>query len=73
MTPKTPRGWRMVSQSMPGAMSSRASPIMRVGMPQADAEQVESLSGPFGNSTNQNKVSGSIKTDVISRPGDRLP
>ena len=31
------------------------------------------ISGPFGNSTRQNRVSGSVQTDAISRPGDRLP
>jgi NADH-quinone oxidoreductase subunit B len=51
----------------------RAEDPASVGMPKADAEEIASISGPFGNSTNQNKVSGSILTDVISRPGDRLP
>ncbi len=51
----------------------RAEDPLKVGMPQVDAEEITSISGPFGNSTRQNKVSGSVQTDVISRPGDRLP
>jgi hypothetical protein len=34
---------------------------------------VSSLTGPFGNSTKQNRVSGLDHTDAISRPGDRIP
>lgn len=51
----------------------RAEDPLKVGLPQANPEEIASISGPFGNSTRQNKVSGSVQTDVISRPGDRLP
>jgi hypothetical protein len=35
MTATTPTGWRIISSSMPDAMSSRLLPIMREGMPVA--------------------------------------
>jgi hypothetical protein len=44
-----------------------------VALPNADAEEITSITGPFGNSTRQNKVSGLDRTDAISRPGDRIP
>ena len=37
MPTHTPSGWRMVSQSMPRAMFSSASPISSDGMPQANS------------------------------------
>jgi NADH-quinone oxidoreductase subunit B len=51
----------------------RAEDPTRVAMPRAGDEEVASLSGPFGNSTKQNRVSGLDRTDAISRPGDRIP
>jgi hypothetical protein len=51
----------------------RAEDPTAVAKPRADAEEIASISGPFGNSTGQNKVSGLVQTDAISRPGDRLP
>jgi len=44
-----------------------------VGRPKASAEDIAALSGPFGNSTRQNRVSGLVETDRMSRPDDRLP
>jgi NADH-quinone oxidoreductase subunit B len=51
----------------------RAEDPAAVAKPRADEEEIADLSGPFGNSTAQNKVSGASRTDVISRPKDRLP
>jgi NADH-quinone oxidoreductase subunit B len=45
----------------------------RVGRPEADDEEVAALSGPFGNSTNQNRPGGLIHTLPENRPGDRVP
>jgi NADH-quinone oxidoreductase subunit B len=51
----------------------RAEDPADVGKPRADAEEIASVSGPFGNSTQQNRVSGLVRTDAINRPGDRIP
>jgi len=51
----------------------RAEDPADVAKPRADAEEIASLSGPFGNSTKQNRVSGLVQTDAINRPDDRLP
>jgi NADH-quinone oxidoreductase subunit B len=45
----------------------------RVGRPHAGEEEVRALSGPFGNSTNQNRPSGLVHTLPENRPGDRVP
>ena len=44
-----------------------------VAQARADDLEIAALSGPFGNSTKQNRVSGLVRTDAISRPGDRIP
>jgi NADH-quinone oxidoreductase subunit B len=51
----------------------RAEDPAAVARPRADEEEVASLSGPFGNSTQQNRVSGLVQSDATDRPGDRLP
>ena len=51
----------------------RAEDPERAGVAAATAEQVAGLTGPFGNSTKQNRVSGLVQTDRTDRPGDRLP
>lgn len=51
----------------------RAEDPAAVAKPEADDEEITAISGPFGNSTRQNKVGGLVKTDVIHRPDDRLP
>lgn len=51
----------------------RAEDPAAVAKPNADANEIASISGPFGNSTRQNRVSGLVQTDAINRPGDRLP
>ena len=44
-----------------------------MAQPKANEEEIGSLTGPFGNSTQQNRVSGLDPKDAISRPGDRRP
>jgi NADH-quinone oxidoreductase subunit B len=51
----------------------RAEDPLAAGRPRAAAEEVEALSGPFGNSTRQNRVSGFVPADVVERPDDRKP
>ena len=51
----------------------RAEDPLRAGIPQATAEEVAGLTGPFGNSTRQNRVSGLVRTDRSARPDDRQP
>lgn len=43
------------------------------GRPNADDTEVADLTGPFGNSTQQNQVSGLVTTSAVGRPDDRLP
>jgi NADH-quinone oxidoreductase subunit B len=45
----------------------------KVGKPELGEEEVLALSGPFGNSTNQNRPSGLVHTFPRNRPGDRAP
>ena len=52
---------------------NRAEDPNAVGRPQASEEELVGLTGPFGNSTQQNRVSGLVQTDRIARPLDRLP
>jgi NADH-quinone oxidoreductase subunit B len=51
----------------------RAEDPTLVAQPEASELEIAAISGPFGNSTKQNRGSGLDKTDAISRPGDRLP
>ncbi len=51
----------------------RAEDPLAAGRPHADDEEVADLSGPFGNSTHQNRVSGLVETAAVARPDDRLP
>jgi len=51
----------------------RAEDPTTVAQARADDIEIAALSGPFGNSTKQNRVSGLVRTDAISRPGDRIP
>lgn len=43
------------------------------GRPRAGAIEVAGLTGPFGNSTSQNRVAGILYTDAPGRPSDRSP
>jgi len=45
----------------------------RVGLPNLPADVVAEITVPFGNSTNQNKVSGLLPTGAVARPTDRQP
>jgi NADH-quinone oxidoreductase subunit B len=60
-------------ESLAAHEALRAEDPLRAGLPAASAEDVAALSGPFGNSTKQNRVSGLVATDRIQRPDDRLP
>jgi NADH-quinone oxidoreductase subunit B len=51
----------------------RAEDPLQAGNPEANAGEVAGLTGPFGNSTRQNRVSGLVRTDRTDRPGDRIP
>jgi NADH-quinone oxidoreductase subunit B len=51
----------------------RAEDPLAAGRPRADDLEVKGLTGPFGNSTRQNRVSGLVRTDRPDRPGDRRP
>ena len=51
----------------------RAEDPLQAGNPEASAAEVVGLTGPFGNSTKQNRVSGLVRTDRPDRPGDRIP
>jgi NADH-quinone oxidoreductase subunit B len=46
---------------------------LAAGLPKATEEQIRGLTGPFGNSTRQNRVSGLVHTDRPDRPEDRVP
>ncbi len=43
------------------------------GVPALPAEVIDAMTGPFGNSTNQNRVSGLVSSGAIVRPTDRRP
>ncbi|MGD2069806.1 MAG: NADH-quinone oxidoreductase subunit NuoB [Gemmatimonadota bacterium] len=51
----------------------RAEDPARAGVARASEEEVLGLTGPFGNSTRQNRVSGLVQSDKMDRPEDRLP
>src|SRR5687767_4440348 len=56
-----------------GNESLRAEDPLAVGRANLDADTIEAITGPFGNSTKQNRVSGLISTAALTRPHDRLP
>ncbi|MDE2654400.1 MAG: NADH-quinone oxidoreductase subunit B [Gemmatimonadetes bacterium] len=71
-------GLMMVQEKIRGESLSRhgelrAEDPLAVGRPRADEQEVADLTGPFGNSTHQNRVSGLVETGAIGRPEDRLP
>jgi NADH-quinone oxidoreductase subunit B len=51
----------------------RAEDAARVGLPNLSADVINELAVPYGNSTQQNRVSGLISTTAIARPTDRQP
>ena len=62
---------RQESLSEHGAL--RAEDPAAAARARADADEVLALSGPFGNSTRQNRVSGPVGSDASDRPDDRIP
>ncbi|MBI4520313.1 MAG: NADH-quinone oxidoreductase subunit NuoB [Gemmatimonadetes bacterium] len=60
-------------ESMPARRELRAEDPERAGRPQQGPTEIAALSGPFGNSTKQNRVSGLVPTDRVERPDDRIP
>ena len=53
--------------------SLRAEDPAAVARARADADEVLALSGPFGNSTRQNRVGGPLGSSASDRPDDRIP
>ena len=51
----------------------RAEDPSLVGRPRADAEEVEALAGPFGNSTQQEQLTSLAQTTRPERSEDLLP
>jgi NADH-quinone oxidoreductase subunit B len=51
----------------------RAEDAARVGLPNLPADVINEIAVPYGNSTQQNRVSGLISTTAIARPTDRQP
>ena len=51
----------------------RAEDPLAAGRPRAGDQEVADLTGPFGNSTHQNRVSGLVDSHAVSRSEDRLP
>jgi NADH-quinone oxidoreductase subunit B len=45
----------------------------RIGRPNLSPEVIDAITGPFGNSTKQNRVSGLEGTRALERPRDRKP
>lgn len=45
----------------------------RVGLPNLPADVINQVAVPYGNSTQQNRVSGLLSTTAIARPTDRQP
>ena len=51
----------------------RAENPASVGKANVPPEVIEAITGPFGNSTKQNRVSGLVSSAALTRPTDRLP
>jgi NADH-quinone oxidoreductase subunit B len=45
----------------------------RVGKPNLPPDVIDEVALPFGNSTQQNRVSGLVPTTAVTRPADRVP
>ncbi len=52
---------------------NRAEDPLAAGLPRATENEIKGLTGPFGNSTRQNRASGMVQTDRTDRPDDRIP
>ena len=44
-----------------------------IGRPNLPPDVIDAITGPFGNSTKQNRVSGLVPTRALERPRDRKP
>ncbi len=68
-------GLLMIQEKIKGESLSNPSPRDEaqgaVGLPNLPPETIELVSQPFGNSTNQNRVSGLAPTSALKRPRDR--
>lgn len=53
--------------------SLRAEDEASVGRANMSADVIDAITGPFGNSTKQNRVSGLVSTAALIRPRDRQP
>jgi NADH-quinone oxidoreductase subunit B len=45
----------------------------RVGKPNLPPDVIDEVALPFGNSTQQNRLSGLVSTTAVARPSDRVP
>jgi len=60
-------------ESLRETAALRAEDPERAGKANLPPEMIEQISGPFGNSTKQNRVSGLVATGALARPIDRQP
>ncbi|MDE2975237.1 MAG: NADH-quinone oxidoreductase subunit NuoB [Gemmatimonadota bacterium] len=60
-------------ESLANHAALRAEDPLAAGRPRAGDREVADLTGPFGNSTRQNRVSGLVETGAVGRAEDRLP
>jgi NADH-quinone oxidoreductase subunit B len=51
----------------------RQEDAFRTGKPNLPPEIIDQVALPYGNSTQQNRVSGMVSTTAVSRPADRVP
>ncbi|MBI4545278.1 MAG: NADH-quinone oxidoreductase subunit NuoB [Gemmatimonadetes bacterium] len=51
----------------------RAEDAAAVGEPNMPASVIDAITGPFGNSTQQNRASGLVSTGALAQPRDRQP
>ena len=51
----------------------RAEDPESIGRPNLPPDVIDAITGPFGNSTKQNRVSGLVPTRALERPRDRKP
>jgi NADH-quinone oxidoreductase subunit B len=71
-------GLMMIQEKIRGESLSehyglRAEDPSSVGRPRADAEAIEAVAGPFGNSTQQEEFSSAAQTTRPERSEDLLP
>jgi hypothetical protein len=45
----------------------------KAGKANRSAVDIDAMTGPFGNSTTQNRISGLVTTHALGRPTDRQP